>query len=934
MAEKSKQRSGAPRAGARRKQPVQVQASALGSTRLSLSSRDRLVHPDATPLHQIPKDNEVEASLSKIENLLGKGHYLAALKEGAALTIGESPLARHYELIRHEKLSRAQLGIADRYFIRGDIAQAKKFYQRALQVDTANPTVKGITETAGQVFDNLLNRRTKLIEGMRRTIQTGSFDQWCGQKRDLGDLTILDVREIRQSVVADFQLERIFGEHPPIVPQPGFIAPFLPESDSVDSPSALPGSVFRSVVEGPVNVDIGAVGSSAPARNNRVRASLAMPLIGNVLTAKLRLFALDAGLNVAGQASGTVPLFRYEYLRDKAKQTIAHIQQVESRMLPIQFELDNFAEVVDAIRRPLAEQEAELEAVKQRINELVAQLAALVQAKKAVDDAVIAFEPVVSECECDWFCWVLTGILVVVDVAFIVAFIAAFTNPATGALGVILLEVSLAGLVALNVSVLTCTTVGQIESDLKAAQRGLQQSITENQAELNHALAVRDILVAKINALNDELSEVYQSNAARLLDAKTLDLIQAQYNSIRQSLLTRAQAVAALAQDAFNFERDVEVHLIREAYFDKDRKDYSAAETLLRDLDGLDYIDITGRTQKAMQLSHAVSLRKHYPLSFLTLRVTGGARFTTKLSEFDRWFPGTHQQRIKEIKVEVLVEGKPVSVRGYLSNDGVSMVRFQDTENKRIVDDVHVFAEPDEDIAKLCYKRLQRRRHVDTMAFPDFSSYLHEDRMRKLQDRERNVFENVGLESTWVIEFLPDQPVDLSKITDVLIHFQYEALFDDNLKRILEKKRYAGRQETSVISIKQTLAEEGKSADFSGTVSFTAPVQRLEAPAIAKKIVNAGFFIKPKEQQHLDGPAELDVAYDGAAPIHVVTNEVGVVATAADHPAGTGLAELEAMARGKSLDKVWSIKITALPGGLSANAVDDILLLLNYEYSS
>src|SRR5713101_5563550 len=108
--------------------------------------------------------------------------------------------------------------------------------------------------------------------------------------------------------------------------------------------------------------------------------------------------------------------------------------------------------------------------------------------------------------------------------------------------------------------------------------------------------------------------------------------------------------------------------------------------------------------------------------------------------------------------------------------------------NKRPIDNVHIFPEPDADIVQLCYKRLQRRRHIDTMAFPDFSSYLHEDRMKKLQDRERNFFENVGLESTWIIEFLPDQPIDFSKLTDVLIHFQYEALFDDNLKRILEKK--------------------------------------------------------------------------------------------------------------------------------------------------
>ena len=919
-----------PQRGSSTRRKQFVQPNVLGSTRLSPGVRDALVHPDATPLQEIPKDDSVEVALSKVENLLGKGHYGAALREIGAMKIGDTPLAREYEFIRQEKTARAQLGIADRYFIRGDAANARKFYQQAIEVATTDPAVKGIAETAGKVFDTMIERRTGLIQGLQESIRANRFDQWCGQKRDLSDFTVLDDVRIREQVAPDFYLERVFGERPPIVPSPGYIDPLPLETDFIDLPSSLPGSVFRSAPSA-------TFGQGLPTADQRLRASVAMPLMANVMLAKCGLFALDVGLNVAGQASGTVPLFRYEYLRDKAKHTIAHIQQIELRMLPIQFELDDFAEVTSAIRRPLAELEAELEAVKRRISELATQLTSLAQAKKAVDEVVIALDAAQDACECDWFCIVVSAINLYIGTIVLLAIVVALA-----AIPVLAVSVLAVGSVAVSFGAeyFTAEFLGCDDwldlwaADFHIAQQGLQQSLNENRAELTHALATRDVLIAKINGLQDELSEVNQSNAARVLDAKTLDLIQAQYNSIRQSLVTRAQAVAALAQDAFNFERDTDLHLIRDSYFDKDRKDYTAAETLLRDLDGLDYVDLTGRTQKAMQLSHTVSLRKHYPVSFLTLRLTGGARFTTELKEFDRWFPGTHQQRIKEIKVEVLVEGKPLPVRGYLSNDGVSMVRFQDTGNKRRVDNVHVFPEPDADIAQLCYKRLQRRRHVDTMAFPDFNSYLHEDRMKKVQDRERNFFENVGLESTWIIEFLPDQPVDLSKLTDVLIHFQYEALFDDNLKRILEKKRYTGRLETSAFPIRQLLAEEGKSADFSGTVSFTAPMHRLEAPGIERRIVNVGLFVKPKDAPQLDGAAELDLSYDGATPIHVETDEAGIVATARDHPAGTGLAELETMARGKSIEKLWTIQITALPGNLNVDAIEDVFLLLNYEYAS
>jgi hypothetical protein len=463
----------------------------------------------------------------------------------------------------------------------------------------------------------------------------------------------------------------------------------------------------------------------------------------------------------------------------------------------------------------------------------------------------------------------------------------------------------------------TCQDVRVIGRRMKATRAGLRGAIVDNDAELQHALVRRDILIASINALSQQLEEVYQSNAARVLDAKTLDGIQAQYNSLRQSLLTRAQAVAKLAENAFNFERDADTRLVKDAYYDASLKGYTAAETLLHDLGGLDHIDVTGRTQKAMQLSHMVSR-------------TG--RFTTSLEDFDRWYPGTYLQRIKEVRVEVLVDDRIVPARGYISNDGVSLVRFVDTGNARPVDDVRVFAELDPDVAKLCYKRLQRRRHVDTMAFPPFESCLHDERMRTLQDRERNVFENVGLESTWLVELLPDQPFDLSKISDIRVWFQYEALFDESLKRILLAKRYVGRREMAAVPIGQAIRTGGGLPDFSEPLSFKTTRALFEAPAVDKTIVHAGFVLRLKEGRALGGAAQLRTSFEGAPPVLVTTSDSGIVATADDHPAGSGLAEFAAMVHGKSVEGTWSVTVTSLPAGVPAVEIAELFLLLHCEY--
>jgi hypothetical protein len=750
---------------------------------------------------------------------------------------------------------------------------------------------------------------------------------------------------VRERIFPDFRLETVFGERPPISVAAGYLDPLPAETELVAFTSAVPGAIFRAATAGAIDIDQPQPEVPEDPPGDRFRASLAFPVVANVFTAKLGLFAIDQGLSVTGQADGVVPLFRYEYLRDQARELIAQVQGIESRMLPIQFQLDDFVEAVSAIKRPLAAQQAELEAVKQRIAELTQGLAALAQVEQAVVAVIDALEPIEEECDCDWWCWIVSiGLAVLFTAAIAFELAVAVAALATGgaaaiALASVALVHAAVALIGGDIMIreareeLSCRNVSQLAGRMRTTLDGVRGGIAETEAELSHALMIRDILIAKINALSDQLEQVYQSNAARVLDAKTLDAIQAQYNLLCQSLLTRAQATARLAESAFNFERDADTHLIRDAYYDTSLEGYTAAEALLHDLGAFDHIDLIGRTRKAMQLSHTVSLRKHSPLSFLALATTRTGRFTTTLADFDRWYPGTYLQRIKEVRVEVLVDGEPAPARGYLSNDGVSLVRFVDSENKRPVDNARAFDEPDPDLAKLCYKRLQRRRHVDTMAFAEFGSYLHEERMRQLQGRERNFFENIGLESTWLIELLPDQPFDLARVTDIRVSFQYEALFDENLKRVLEPKRYAGRREMVAVPIGKTVRDGGGTPDFSTTLTFRTERTLFDAPAIEKTIVDAGFAVRLKDGKPLHGAARPKISFEGAAPATLRTNDSGVVATAPEHPAGTGLAKLAAMTQGKSVAGTWTVRLVGLPRGVGRDAVDEVFLLLNCEYA-
>jgi hypothetical protein len=220
------------------------------------------------------------------------------------------------------------------------------------------------------------------------------------------------------------------------------------------------------------------------------------------------------------------------------------------------------------------------------------------------------------------------------------------------------------------------------------------------------------------------------------------------------------------------------------------------------------------------------------------------------------------------------------------------------------------------------------------MAFPPFESSLHDQRMRNLQDRERNFFENVGLESTWVIELLPDQPFDLSRVSDVRVWFQYEALFDENLKRVLQAKRFAGRRDMAALPVATLLREKGEMVDFSGVLTLRTTRALFEGPAIEKTIVDVGLAVRLKNGKPFSGKAKIEIAFEGATAVTVTTNDSGVVATATDHPAGTGLAALATMVQGKSVAGTWIIRLVSLPAGIVSDDLDEVFLMLQCEYGS
>jgi hypothetical protein len=928
-------------------------------TPLSNAVRDQKLDPQIGTRHFVPRDEQIEGKLIEVEKLIRRRSYNAAIREASRIKLDDSNLASTYTLMINEKVTRAQVAIGDRYLARGDIDRAKRSYRTAVEA-RADVKTKAVSELTKGAVEELIKSRESLINKIKGIIIEGQYEEWCETRKHLQNSSILDYVN---GVIPDIRLEDALGPRippnwpPKDNPKEGWFDPILIDdlvddkglgSVVLDRPAMIPGASFASTSARPVGLDAiqefsleagqrVAPAVFAAAQPLQLRASSTFPLMSSMLTAHARLLAFEFVLSPFGLSAGSMPIYRYSYLIEQARKILAFIAGIDAKMITMQFELDDFAELIDTIRRHIDENSAEFQALNTRISELQTTVFTLAEGEERIGKTVQALNKAVDECDPEWWEY-LVSVLVVIAATAVGAVIGFFVGGIPGAVvgGAIALITS----IGLTINVwnnreITCDNVTQARDDFQSAQSALQAALTDNKAELNHALLQRDTVIAELASLQDAYDEAVTSNQARVLNATTLSHILGVLDNVRSTAVFRAHSLARMAQDAYNAENDTQVNIIAAThsdYLDKDARGYTAAAVLQRDLDGLEHIRLTGRTRKRMQLTQIVSLRKHYPSAFASILASGHARFATRLVDFDRWFPGTYMQSLKEVRVEILIDGKPQPIRGYLSNDGVSFVRFPDYGNNVKIDGRDVLAEPDEDLRKLCYKRRRRHHAVETMAFPSYDSFMFEARATEVQQQERNFFEGCGLESTWHLELTPDQVLEYTRITDVKVHFQFEALIDPALKRVVEAKRYKDRNETALVSVRKLLEERGIPVDFSQTIEADVTAFMFEAPHLDKTIRDIGLILRPKQAPLLTGKATLHLNYQSQTAIDVETNDQGIVATADTKPAGTNTAALRALTQGKSVVGPWSIQILDLPEGFNVGDIDDVLLMIPYTF--
>jgi tetratricopeptide (TPR) repeat protein len=238
-----------------------------------------------------------------------------------------------------------------------------------------------------------------------------------------------------------------------------------------------------------------------------------------------------------------------------------------------------------------------------------------------------------------------------------------------------------------------------------------------------------------------------------------------------QRYLNMALQIARLMQQAYNFETDLSVKIIKTDYSTDTIQGLLGADALMADIQSFTYEMITTQVGKPQPIRQTISLAGRYGYAFETqLRKTGVMDFETRIEDFDEKYPGTYAGRIEAVEVEIDGIVPAAGVSGALTNCGVSIYRVPSASWSAGTGVKY---------------RIQPK---ETLILSDHD--IRNDALVLQNDQRRlKLFQGAGISSSWRFEIPRSiNDIDYGALTDVKITFYYKARYDPDLRdRVLKQ---------------------------------------------------------------------------------------------------------------------------------------------------
>lgn len=621
----------------------------------------------------------------------------------------------------------------------------------------------------------------------------------------------------------------------------------------ISSSAALPGLDRRAKVHEPLLKFTPLEGQEVMRETNpRVYAAL--------LTATAHLEQLKAGFNYLGYLDTYVPPWRFQFLLERARYFTEHAKNAQRDYLNFlsNAEHEEFQELSTA--QNLEMEKSNLRIETKRVDQVQLEVQA---AEESADLATLHaknasrsfaeykhFDEVASDADRKSLFGSMLG-----GFAEFAGGLAT-SNPALIIGGAASISDSLLG--------------GPARLETSAVQRGLEKHNLERAmveaaqsasiSSTQRAVAEAGLIVAGLQRQAALLRHEFALQNLEFLRNRVLSTEQwyrlvAAIRSVSETYLHYSVELAFLAEQAYEFEADKRINVIRFDYDLSEVGSFLAADFLLRDLDTLEQDLIVTQRQRQQEVRYVLSMAREFPEALQDIRDHGKTTFSLRLEQLEKRFPGLYNLRIGAVDVlpVALLDSTRFSLE--LTHLGTSQVRLKaqpDTlpgtpsSSPLNTNDLPVPAGGWLAELQETWPVKLRVTGPETAVFSGLSRQDANAVFAFATTGQRRAFETLGAAAAWQVDFTArDNQVVPGTLADLLITLTLSGYHDPELRRAIDTAPRNTTAATQFLSGQTTFPDAFYEFNRSGRMTWNVTRDLLTLTDTLGAVRNVAVLLLP-----------------------------------------------------------------------------------------
>lgn len=579
------------------------------------------------------------------------------------------------------------------------------------------------------------------------------------------------------------------------------------------------------------------------------------------IQARSRLLQMESGLNYLGYGDDYVPPWRFQFLLDRARYFAEHAKNAQREYLNFltNAEREEFQELTAAQNVEMEKSNVRLESAR------VDQAQAEVEGAKASDElAALTARNAFTRAEAyatfnqradDLSDQVLAGSAV----------------STLGAIGSGILSGALAGGVGgaivggisglLSGGGQTISEEAQLE--IAGEQRDFEEKslgLTASEADQAALVAQRQLAVSQSTLLVagfQRAAAVLRHEAAvqnltylrnRTLNAELWYRLASTIRDVADMYLRYGIEMGFLAEQAYEFEADKRINVIRFDYDISDLGNMMAGDFLLRDLDTLEQDLVVGQRIRQQQVRFVVSLAREFPDALQQLRADGSTIFTIRLEQLERRFPGLFNLRIRSVELLPLALMDATRLAVQVTQLGSGYVRLSATPH-----------EADNPVAGIDWLtgvedewsvRL-RTTPPETAVFSGLSrADTTSGSASFIAANQLGAFEAVAAASAWRVDLsMKENRIVPDSLADLLVTFTLSGYYDGTLRDAVDNASQRPMATTTWLSAHQSFSDAYYQFNQSGRMEWSVTQDLLSLQGSIGALRNVGLLALPASRR-------------------------------------------------------------------------------------